>query len=168
MANQVAWFVVFPASESETSATEIPPGSKIVNAEVGSAAYNAWLGNGAFNGWQVLSGPFTSEAAARAWSPAPLTASDWVAAGVAGVVIGAGNEPDASTALAVGKSAASTLTGINAIGDFFQRLTQSHTWIRVAEVLLGLGLIVVGLAKLSSGSAVGKAAVKAGKAAAIL
>ncbi len=60
------------------------------------------------------------------------------------------------------------LTGINAIGDFFNRLTKSNTWIRVAEVLLGLGLIVVGLAKIASGSPVGKAALKAGKAAAIL
>lgn len=60
------------------------------------------------------------------------------------------------------------LSGLAAIGDFFSRLTQASTWIRVAEVLLGAGLIIVGLAKLASGTPVGKAAVKAGKAAAIL
>lgn len=60
------------------------------------------------------------------------------------------------------------LTGINAIGDFFQRLTQGNTWIRVAEFLLGLGLIVVGLAKLASGTAAGRTAAKVGKAAALL
>lgn len=60
------------------------------------------------------------------------------------------------------------LTGLAAIGDFFSRLTQANTWIRVAEVVLGLGLIVVGLAHLASGTAAGRAALKAGKAAAIL
>jgi hypothetical protein len=60
------------------------------------------------------------------------------------------------------------LGGLAAIGDFFQRLTQASTWIRAAEVVLGLGLIIVGLAHLASGTAVGRAAMKAGKAAAIL
>ena len=60
------------------------------------------------------------------------------------------------------------LSGLAAIGDFFQRLTQASTWIRVAEVVLGFGLIVVGLAHLASGTAVGKAAVRVGKAAALL
>ena len=60
------------------------------------------------------------------------------------------------------------LGGLSAIGDFFSKLGQANTWIRVAEVLLGLGLIIVGMAKLGSGTAAGKAALKAGKAAAIL
>lgn len=62
----------------------------------------------------------------------------------------------------------SPLSGIAAIGDFFQRLTQASTWIRAAEVLLGLGLIIVGLAELAKGTSVGRAAAKAGKAAALL
>jgi hypothetical protein len=163
-AAQTAWFVVFPSSETETGATGIPPGSKIISAQAGSAAYNAWTGNGAYDGWQVLSGPFTSAGAAQAWSPAPLTTSDWVRAGIAGALIGAGGQ---SPAAAVANSS-TTLTGLAAIGDFFQRLTQGATWIRIAEGILGLGLIIVGLAKLASGTAVGKAAARAGKAAAIL
>lgn len=54
------------------------------------------------------------------------------------------------------------------IGDFFRRLTEGSTWLRIAEGLLGLGLIIVGLAKLASGTAAGRAAARAGKAAAIL
>jgi len=60
------------------------------------------------------------------------------------------------------------LTGLAAIGDFFQRLTQASTWVRIAEGLLGLGLVIVGLAHLASGTAVGRAAAKAGKAAMLL
>lgn len=59
-------------------------------------------------------------------------------------------------------------SGLTAIGDFFNKLGSASTWIRVAEVLLGLGLLIVGVAKLASGTPVGQAAQTAGKAAAIL
>ena len=65
-------------------------------------------------------------------------------------------------------SKAAGLTGLAAIGDFFQRLSQANTWIRVGEVLLGLALIIIGLAKLAEGTPLGHAALKAGKAAALL
>jgi hypothetical protein len=41
------------------------------------------------------------------------------------------------------------LSGINAVGDFFQRLTQGSTWIRIAEVVIGFLLLTVGLSKLT-------------------
>ena len=59
-------------------------------------------------------------------------------------------------------------SGLAAIGDFFSKLGQASTWIRVAEVLLGLGLLIVGVARLASGTPIGNAAASAGKAAAIL
>ena len=59
-------------------------------------------------------------------------------------------------------------SGLDAIGDFFNKLGQAGTWIRVAEVLLGLGLLIVGISKLASGTPIGNAAATAGKAAAIL
>jgi hypothetical protein len=37
------------------------------------------------------------------------------------------------------------LGGIAAIGDFFNRLTQPNTWIRVGEVVAGLLLVYLGL-----------------------
>lgn len=69
---------------------------------------------------------------------------------------------------ALGKgSVPNPLSGLAAIGDFFQRLTQAGTWIRVGEVLLGAALIIVGLARMASGTAAGRTAVKAAKVAAI-
>jgi hypothetical protein len=63
---------------------------------------------------------------------------------------------------------ANPLAGLAAVGDFFQRLTQAGTWARVGQVVLGAALIIIGLARMASGTAAGSAAVKAGKAAAIL
>ena len=48
------------------------------------------------------------------------------------------------------------LGGVAAIGDFFNRLTQPNTWIRVGEVLAGLVLILVGLNALTKDTAVGR------------
>jgi hypothetical protein len=74
-----------------------------------------------------------------------------------GVAAGIGSVPGAHA-----------LSGLDAIGNFFSQLGQANTWIRVAEFVIGAGLIIVSIAKLSSGTAVGKAAVSVGKAAAIL
>lgn len=60
------------------------------------------------------------------------------------------------------------VSGLAAIGDFLGRLSQASTWVRVTEALIGLGLIIVGVAKLAAGTPVGNAALTAGKAAAIL
>jgi hypothetical protein len=73
---------------------------------------------------------------------------------------GAANEVQNQTGISAG--------GLAAIGDFFSKLGQANTWLRVAEVLLGAGIIIVALAKLASDTPAGRAAVKAGKAAAIL
>jgi len=41
--------------------------------------------------------------------------------------------------------------GINAIGDFFNRLTESATWVRVGEVAIGTLLILVALNAMTKG-----------------
>jgi hypothetical protein len=46
------------------------------------------------------------------------------------------------------------LTGLAAIGDFFQRLTQKNTWTRVGEVALGGILLYAGIRAISHGSTV--------------
>lgn len=47
-------------------------------------------------------------------------------------------------------SVGNPLSGVNAIGDFFTRLTEAATWTRVGEVTLGLLLLIVGLSKLTN------------------
>lgn len=61
-------------------------------------------------------------------------------------VTGAAN---AAAAIPAAVSSLSPLTGLAAIGDFFQRLTQASLWERVGEVVLGLILIAVGVAHLT-------------------
>lgn len=49
-----------------------------------------------------------------------------------------------------GPASFSPLTGLAAIGDFFQRLSQASTWVRVGEVVLGLILLSVGVARVTN------------------
>jgi hypothetical protein len=52
----------------------------------------------------------------------------------------------------------SPFTPIASVGDFFHRLTEKETWIRVGEVALGGILVYAGVRALSSGTAVSSAA----------
>jgi hypothetical protein len=93
----------------------------IVQAADRTAAEHA--GNGAVTG-----GPFATKAAAqKALSAQQVPGTDLVPAG--GEL-----------------SLPSPLSGVT---DFLQRLGQASTWIRVAEVALGLILIAVGVAKIT-------------------
>lgn len=49
------------------------------------------------------------------------------------------------------------------IADFFARLTEANTWIRIAEFAIGAGLVIVGVAHLAKNTPVGKAAAKTAK-----
>lgn len=42
------------------------------------------------------------------------------------------------------------LSGLEAVGNFFNELGQANVWIRVGEVVLGLILITVGIAKMTN------------------
>ncbi len=53
-------------------------------------------------------------------------------------------------AQAAGQAAANAalsgpFSGLAAIGDFFSRLANPHTWLRVAEVLVGAAFLIIGL-----------------------
>jgi hypothetical protein len=65
-----------------------------------------------------------------------------------------GSKPFAPSALTGpgGLHISNPLGGINAIGDFFNRLTQPNTWIRVGEVAAGLLLVYLGLSATMRGS----------------
>jgi hypothetical protein len=41
------------------------------------------------------------------------------------------------------------LSGIAAVGDFFQRLTQASTWLRIFEIVIGVVLVGVGIASMT-------------------
>ena len=55
----------------------------------------------------------------------------------------------------------SSLSGLDAIGAFFSKLGEANTWIRVAKVITGGVLLIIGLAHLTgAGNAVASAARK--------
>lgn len=55
----------------------------------------------------------------------------------------------------------STLSGLDAIGAFFNKLGEANTWIRVAKVLVGGVLLIIGLAHMTgAGNAVATTARK--------
>lgn len=108
---------------------------------------------------KLLAGPFADQAAAQKWAdsynknPANPKAGSGLTPGT-GVVVG--DKPPPGTG--------GLLTGINAIGDFFQRLGQANTWIRVGEVVLGVALLSVGFAKITGTTPIVETALKtAGK-----
>jgi hypothetical protein len=105
-------------------------------ADVSLPLYEGLLHTG--TGWHEYSTQAEMDAAVKAngW-PAPNQ-------GFANPVTDAENQAGATA-----KASASTLTGLPAIGDFFQRLSQASTWERVGEVVLGVILIAVGLAKMT-------------------
>ena len=82
----------------------------------------------------TVAGPFSTQAAAEAW----ISAKD-------------------KSPITV----PSPLTGLNAIGDFFNKLGEANTWIRVGEVLLGVVLIAVGVARITGAQNVISQVVKA-------
>ena len=64
---------------------------------------------------------------------------------------------------ATGGQAAQTtnpLDWLSSIGGFFSRLSDSNTWLRIGEFILGAGLIIVALSALMNGTSAGKAAKK--------
>lgn len=96
---------------------------------------------------QIIYGPYRSQAAARAAEnragqlAAPhLYRGSNVHKGPAGLNV-PGNQ---------GPKVPNPLSGLAAIGDFFGRLGQANTWIRVAEVGLGIVLISIGIAKITN------------------
>lgn len=95
-------------------------------------------------GWHAYGSLQAMQAAIRAnhWPPANANAGG--ASPVPGQI---SNE--------AGKAA--NVTGVTAIGDFFNRLTEENTWIRVGEVLAGLLLLYLGLKASMSNTAGGRA-----------
>jgi hypothetical protein len=96
---------------------------------------------------------------------------DWgnAQAAVVGAKVGAQQAPSGTNALGTAQSASSAvgnpLAGVAAIGDFFNRLTEGNTWLRVGEVTVGLLILYIGLNAVMKGTPVETATHTATKAA---
>jgi hypothetical protein len=91
------------------------------------------------------------------WHQLPILASDTLAQAQAYVktTYPTGATPTTSDVTAEGQAvtqeagASQLLPGLQQVGSFFSALSQGNTWVRVAEGLLGIILIAVGLARLT-------------------
>jgi hypothetical protein len=131
------WWVLVPRLSEQNVAGTVAD-AFIVSTPQGSAADKTLLGTdsgqvtvGGRSGYR-RAGPFTSQAAAQAY-----------------LKVGAQNTgtqiPGVDITPSGGVTASNPLQGLAAIGDFFSRLTQASTWIRVAKVISGGLLLVIGL-----------------------
>lgn len=153
MAKEWWWVVVPPA---EQNASSVPKDAKIVSTQEGSAAYNTWLntdsGTVLIGGKPYVRymGPFATQADAEKAAPGHIGILDLVKGGVATVLNSAiGNPQTGQTAQnEASGNIPNPLSGIAAIGAFFNKLGQAALWLRIAEVALGLALVAVGVAKI--------------------
>lgn len=90
-------------------------------------------------------GPFTSQSAAQSATANPGTSlSPGQAIGTIGNGLSTGVSGGAGIATGIG-----AFSGFAGIDDFLNALSQSNTWLRIAEGILGVMLIAVALGKLT-------------------
>lgn len=111
---------------------------------------------------QQQSNPLLGQALEAAGFLGPFTfaKAQQVAAGKA-----AGEGPVVSGVTNATSAVGKGLGGINAIGDFFNRLTEGNTWLRVGEVAAGLLILYIGLNAVMKGTPVEAATQSATKTA---
>jgi|ERR1035437_3630369 hypothetical protein len=157
MATQNAWFVVAPngASQGGVLNPQIPNSAKIVEVTVGSPAYNAWVGNGSYQGWQVVMGPFNTQAQAQSASPSGgLSYLGLLTQVAANTIMHQASNYPATSASAV--NTAITSNPLDVIGHF----NLGGWFLRVGEVLIGLVLIGVGVARMTGAQNIISSALK--------
>lgn len=79
-----------------------------------------------------VSGPYSTKAEAESY----LTSAN-----------NYGNNPVSAAGQAA--SDAANATGLGAIGDFFSKLGNANTWVRVGQVIVGVILLAVGVARIT-------------------
>jgi hypothetical protein len=116
---------------------------KLVHEDPPAPGYFAYMSELSLGlGWHELNVP----------PDAPEAVAAAAAAKLGGAVPTTSNNPLSLGKTAAGQAAvkaAAPVGGITAIGDFFGRLTERNTWIRIAEVALGIILIAVGLTRMT-------------------
>jgi len=122
-------------------------------------AVTGWPGQTSTGDWWVFPETGTIQRQSNPLLRGALAASGWTgfSTQAEAKAFAAGNP-----ASKIKQDVSSGLTGINAVGDFFHRITEPETWTRVGEVALGGILLYAGLRALTQGSGtVGSGARKA-------
>jgi hypothetical protein len=145
----VSWYVVWTGSL--TSVKNLTHTYHVVQLASPPAVDSPYAGQTVVQ----VQGPFATKAAAEKAIGAAGTS------GQGGLTV----NPDPSAPQA---NQAPTLGGLAAIGDFFARLTEAAVWERIGEVVLGLLLIAVGVAKLTHAVPVATKIAKTAGTAAVL
>lgn len=109
-------------------------------------------------GWHAYGTIQAMEAAIKANGWPPPDASK-------GLLSGTSTVPSTGTRAANALKNGVASAAKDAASSVFGAATQPAMWVRVGEVILGLALIIVGLAKLAEGTPIGNAAAKAAKVA---
>jgi hypothetical protein len=91
-----------------------------------------------------LHGPYNSMTALYAANPTAKATN--AQAGAGSSLIANGPQPAIS---AIGGAVSSVDSGINAVGDFFGKLSEGNLWLRIGEFALGIVVIAVALGKLT-------------------
>lgn len=159
MATSYVYWVLMPAGSSTGSVTHPvePKGSEIFKVAAGSAVDKALQNGGTVSiggkQWQpYMVGSFPTQAAAKAAAPpSGLSYIGTLVGGSVGAVISGFTNPTAApTDISGGASAGSAAApGLGQIGQFFSDLTSANTWIRVAKVVAGGMLLIIGLAHMT-------------------
>lgn len=89
-----------------------------------------------------------------------VTIASGVGATAQGVNIAAASTVEGLDQTSADLAKANPLSGLDAIGNFFNLLTDRQTLMRLAEGAIGIMLIVVAIAKLADGTQTGKVAAK--------
>lgn len=114
---------------------------------------------------KLLSGPYSTQAAAQAWAdayeknPKTIHAGSDIPSGPGNPVPLAGSGPG-GTGTVQGDNPPGPAGWAQALATFLGNLTNANTWIRVAEAALGLVLIAVGVGRITGASKVLGGAVK--------
>lgn len=151
MPDAPAWFVVPVVPGLLSQIAGYFKGSsgtyKVIKTFVGHPLYNQYIQAG-------YGPPYNSYAAAAA------AAAQFAKSGRAHALPGAGF---GSIPPGAGPTLGNPLAGIADIGDFFHRLTEKQTWVRVGEVAVGGILLFAGVKALASGTTAGSVAKTATK-----
>lgn len=112
------------------------------------------VGNGSNSGpfgvppggpWFVFGATGTIQRQSNPLAAVGLANAGWVGFPTQALAKAFANKGVAGTAKSAASSLPNPLTGVNAVGDFFNRLTEGNTWVRVGEVLAGVLLLYLGL-----------------------